>query len=98
MGFKKAFRNTSDKSVYPNWVEVELTSEEEQKAEEQAHSEQLKTMLRCVDDASVVADEKNLSNNERTRIATALFDKRASHNVFYKERHAREKFDDMLDE
>ena len=98
MGFKKAFRNTSDKSVYPNWVEVELTDEQEKEAEEEAHSDQLKTMLRCIEDASVIADEKELSEQERTRIATALFDKRASHNVFYKERHAREKFDDMLEE
>lgn len=98
MGFKKSFRNTSDKSVYPNWVEVELTKEEEEKAEQKANAEQLKAMIRCVDDASVIADEKGLSSMERTKIATALFDKRASHKVFYKERKAREKFDEMLDD
>ena len=97
MTFKKAFRNTSDKSVYPNWVEVELTSDEEKKAVDEAHAEQLKTMLQCVDDASVIADEKDLSEHERTHLAVALFDKRASHDVFYKENHAREKFDDMME-
>jgi hypothetical protein len=93
MGFKKSFRQTSDKSAYPKWVEVELTEDEEKEAAKKARQKNVKIMMQCVDDARLVADEKDLDSPAVQEIAKSLFDKRASHTVFHKERRAREKFD-----
>lgn len=93
MTFKKSFRQTSDKSAYPKWVEVELTDEEERRAAETARKKNVKIMMQCVDDAKLVTNEKDLDSSDVTALARSLFDKRASHTVFHKERRAREKFD-----
>lgn len=98
MGFKKSFRQTSDKSAYPKWVEVELNDDEEKEAAETARKKNVKIMMQSVEDARLIADEKDLDSPAITEIARSLFDKRASHTVFHKERRAREKFDEQQDE
>lgn len=98
MGFKKSFRQTSDKSAYPKWVEVELNDEEEKEAAKTARQKNVKIMMQSIEDAKLVAQEKDLDSPAITEIARSLFDKRASHTVFHKERKAREKFDDQQTE
>ena len=95
MGFSKNFPRKSDKSAYPNWIEVSLTAEEEREAEDECRAENNRIMRECIDDARSIVQEKRLleSQGVLSRIAVALFEKRASHEVFHKENKAKEKFD-----
>ncbi|KYK25202.1 hypothetical protein AYK26_06305 [Euryarchaeota archaeon SM23-78] len=95
MAFSKSFPKTTDKSVYPKWIEVFLTDEEEQEQEEVSRKENIKLMKECVDDAKKIFQEKKLKDYQTDviRLAVALFEKRASHSVFWKESKAKEKFD-----
>jgi flagellar biosynthesis regulator FlbT len=96
MGFQKSFRQTSDKSAYPKWVEIELTEEEEREAEKQARRQHLRTMLRCIKDAKLLQEKSGLEGHT-VDLAKSLFDKQASHEVFYKERRAKQKMDEQHD-
>jgi hypothetical protein len=95
MAFSKTFPKKSDKSAYPNWIEIYLTEEEERAAEEECRAENNKAMRECIEDARMIVQEKRLleSQGVLTRIAVALFEKRGSHEVFFKEKKAKEKFD-----
>jgi len=100
MGFSKTFPKSTDKSVYPKWVEVYLTEEEEKQSENENRQKNLALMRQCLDDARAIVQEKRLLENQQilADIAIALFEKRASHDVFNKENKAKEKFDVMKDE
>jgi len=95
MPFSKTFPKSTDKSVYPKWEEIYLTEEEEREAELECREKNIRIMSECIDDARHLVQEKRLLENQvpLLRIATALFDKRASHEVFFKERKAKHKFD-----
>jgi hypothetical protein len=95
MAFSKAFPKRSDKSVYPQWEDVVLTSEEERQAEEACRKENIKLMQECLEDAEKLLIVKGLKGYETsmTTIAAALFEKRASHVAYWKEEIAKEKFD-----
>lgn len=95
MAFSKSFPKTSDKSVYPKWVEIFLTEKEEQEQEELCREENIKLMKECIDDAKKVFSEQKLKDYQTDiiRLAIALFEKRASHSVYWKEELAKEKFD-----
>ncbi|MBU0758656.1 MAG: hypothetical protein KKF44_11410 [Nanoarchaeota archaeon] len=95
MTFYKTFPRTTDKSAYPVWEEIALDDEEEKEQEELAKKEYSLLMKECIDDADKIMDEKNLKpfQTDQVNIAIALFEKRASHEVYYKERKAKEKFD-----
>ena len=91
MGFSKRFPKATEGSVYPKWVEVRLTDEEEKQVEQQAREQHVNLFKECVEDA-----EKISLGSERSdiiSIASTLFDKRSSHVVYMKERKCREKFD-----
>jgi len=94
MPFSKAFPKKSENSVYPKWEEVELTSEEEKLADEKAREENIALMSQCIDDSKKIFAEKELKKyqTDMVRTAIALFEKRASHSVYHKERKAKEKF------
>lgn len=94
MPFSKAFPKRSDKAVYPRWEDVELTDAEEMLAEEKARLENIKLLGECMDDSMKIFEEKNLKRyqTDMIQVAIALFEKRASHSVYHKERKAREKF------
>ena len=64
---------------------------------EGAGTENLKIMDQCIEDAKLVIQRKNLKayQTDLINIARALFEKRASHSIYFKERRAKEKFDDM---
>ena len=95
MAFSKAFPKRTDKTVYPRWEDVFLTKEEESQEEERARQRNVELMKQCVDDAKHLMKERLLKDYETNliRIAIALFEKRASHAVYFKERLAKEKFD-----
>ncbi|MCF7871847.1 hypothetical protein K9L97_02325 [Candidatus Woesearchaeota archaeon] len=97
MPFSKTFPKSTDKSVYPKWEEIYLTEEEEKKAEQDCRNDNILKMLQCVDDArSIVLDKKLMESQQiLVDIAVALFEKRASHEVFFKEKKAKEKFDKL---
>jgi hypothetical protein len=94
MPYTKAFPKRTDKSVYPRWEDVELSEEEEEKIEQEARKENVRLMAECIDDAKKLISEKGLKDFQSNivSVAIALFDKRASHHVYWKERKAQEKF------
>ncbi|MFC1648468.1 hypothetical protein ACFL1B_03330 [Nanoarchaeota archaeon] len=97
MVFQKAFPKRTDKTVYPRWEEVELDDKEELKVEEEARHYNTKLMSECIEDAKSIALKKGLKDYQTNviSIAIALFEKRASHQVWWKEKAAKEKFDSI---
>lgn len=95
MAFSKAFPERTDKSNYPRWIEILLTDEEEGEIEEKARKENIALMKQCLEDAENILKEKNMKDFQTNivQIAISLFEKRASHIVYHKERKAKEKFD-----
>ena len=94
MAYSKAFPKTSDKSVYPKWEEIELSAEEEKSVEVEAGAENIKLMAQCIEDAKKIFADKDLKDfqSDVVNVAIALFDKRASHNIYWKENKAKDKF------
>jgi hypothetical protein len=95
MAFSKSFPKRSDKSVYPHWVDVRLSDEEERAIETKARQENIRIYKECLADAKAIMDERGLKpyQTNLVEVATALFEKRASHAVFWKENASREKFE-----
>jgi hypothetical protein len=95
MAFSKSFPKQDGKSNYPKWEEVFLTDKEEKDIEALSRKENIRLMEECLDDAEKIA-ERNLNNGFETSIvsiAITLFEKRASHTVFWKEQKAKDMFD-----
>ena len=95
MPFSKNFPRTIEGSNYPKWEEVFLTDGEERAVEERCRQENLVLMKECVDDAKKLMAEKGLKEyqSDLINLAISLFEKRASHSVYWKESLAKEKFD-----
>ena len=95
--FKKSFPKRTDKVSIPTWVEVSLSDEEEREIEEEAREANIKLMKECIDDAKKIFIDKNLKEFQTNIInmAISLFEKRASHSVYWKENKAKEKFDSI---
>lgn len=94
MSFSKTFPKKSLNSTSPIWEEVYLTEEEEKKAEEKCYQENFSLLSQSLDEAKLIAIKHSLNTDEnRIRLAIALFEKKASHAVFWKEKLAKEKFD-----
>ncbi len=93
MAFSKRFPKTVEGSVYPKWIEVTLHDGEEKEVEDKAKEENKKLMRECVDDAYSIVKEKGLNETDVANIAISLFEKRASHAVYWKEKRTKEKFD-----
>lgn len=95
MAFSKSFPKTVEGSTYPRWEEVFLTEEEEREEERKCREENIKIMRECVDDAKKIIQEKNMKEYQTdiVNMAISLFEKRASHSVYWKESKAKEKFD-----
>ena len=98
MGFSKNFPRTVKGTSYPVWEEVFLTDEEENKEEEKAREENLLLMKQCISDAEKILLEQNMKKyqTDLINVAIALFEKRASHTVYWKESKAKEKFDKLF--
>lgn len=95
MPFSKSFPKTTDKSVYPKWEEVFLSEEEEKEQERLCREENIKLMKECIGDAKNIVQEKGLKDfqSDLISLAISLFEKRASHSVYWKESKCKEKFD-----
>ena len=97
MAFSKSFPRTTDKSTYPMWEEVFLTDEEEQEEEKKCREENIELMKECIDDAKALIETKGFKGfkEDILKVAVSLFEKRASHFVYWKEKKAKEKFDKL---
>jgi len=95
MTFSKTFPKTMPGSNYPIWEEVFLTEEEEQAAEEQCKKENFRILDSSLQEAKALAIKNGINEDSNlVQLAIALFEKRASHVVFWKESKAKEKFDE----
>ena len=94
MTFSKKFPRDIQGSNYPVWEEVRLTLEEEKKIEQQCRIENIQLMEECLNDAQTIAIKGRVNTDENVaRLAISLFEKRASHEIYWKEKKAKEKFD-----
>lgn len=95
MVYSKAFPKRSDKSVYAQWEDVYLSPKEEAAIEKACREQNNSIMAQCLDDAEKILISKGAKGYESSisAIASALFDKRASHVAYWKEEAAKEKFD-----
>ena len=93
MAYSKSFPTTEDK--YPKWEEVFLTEHEELGVEKEQREANLTLLKECVDDARAIMQAESMKDFQTSMvdIALALFEKRASHVVYWKESKAKEKFD-----
>ena len=97
MAFSKSFPKTVKGSTYPRWEEVFLTDDEEKLEEAKCREENISLMDECISDAKAIISKQGLKpfQSDLVRIAISLFEKRASHAVYWKESKAKEKFDKM---
>ncbi|HLC89193.1 MAG TPA: hypothetical protein VJG49_04095 [Candidatus Nanoarchaeia archaeon] len=95
MAFSKTFPKTIPGSNYPLWEEVFLTAAEELQVEEECKKANFQLLDECLRDAKMLTIKNGMNEDENiVRLAVALFEKRASHVVFWKESKAKEKFDE----
>ena len=97
MPFSKSFPRTIKGSNYPRWEEIFISDEEEKAEEEKCRVENLRIMDQCIEDAKKIMANKSLKPYQTDLINTAiaLFEKRASHSVYWKERKSKDKFDEL---
>lgn len=94
MSFSKTFPKKDPNSSYPIWEEIYLTEQEEQEAEDLCSKENFKLLDQALNEAKTMAIKHSLNSDEnRIRLAIALFEKKASHSIFWKEKIAKQKFD-----
>ena len=100
MAFSKTFPRTIEGSNYPRWEEIHLTKEEELAEEEKCRQDNIAILKESIDDAKDVMGEKGLKDYQTDLInmALALFRKRSSYSIHYKEQKAKEKFDEKYKE
>ena len=97
MTFSKKFPRNISGSNYPVWEEIQLTDEEEKEVEELCRKENFCLLDQCIKEAKSLAIKNQINTEENvTNIAIALFEKRSSHVVFWKENKAKDKFDDRF--
>ena len=98
MPFSKSFPKQSKTSAYPQWEEITLTEAEEKEVERKSKGENITLFKECIEDAKAIIKEKGLKDyqTDLIAIATALFEKQASHVIYHKESKAKEKFDEMF--
>ena len=98
MTYSKSFPKTIEGSNYPKWEEVFLSAEEETQQEDKCRNENIQLMKECIDDAKLLIESKGFKGfkEDILQVATSLFEKRASHAVYFKENLAKEKFEKKL--
>jgi len=97
MSFSKSFPRTVKGSNYPKWEDIAISEEEEAVEEQKCRLENIRLMKECIEDAKTIFKEKDLKRyqTDLIRLAIALFEKRASHSVYWKERKTKDKFDKL---
>jgi len=98
MAFTKSFARYIKGSSYPRWEDVSITKAEEKLEEEKARAENVGLMNECVKDAKGIMDRNGLKKfqSDMISVAIALFEKRASHTVFFKENRCRDRFEELF--
>ncbi len=97
MPFSKTFPKNVPGSNYPVWEEITLTEEEERQVEQECKQENFRLLNRCLEESKALAIRHGVNTEEnRVNLAISLFEKQASHLVFWKESKAKEKFDKMF--
>lgn len=98
MVFSKSFPNVTPGSTYPVWEEIYLTDEEELEQEKLCREKNIEIMKECLNDAKNILKKKEFKSYETSviNLARSLFEKRASHEVFFKESKCKEKFDEKF--
>ena len=97
MVFSKTFPKQVAGSSYPSWEEIILTSEEETEVERRCRQEHFQILDECLQEAKILAIKHAINTEEnQTLLAIALFEKRSSHEIFWKENKAKEKFDRLF--
>ena len=97
MTFSKSFAYQAKDTPYSKWVEITISDEEEQQAEQKAKRENKALMQECLQDAKELSTQTDLKDyqSDMVALAVALFEKRASHTVFYKEAACKKRFDEL---
>ncbi|HIJ12095.1 TPA: hypothetical protein HA278_08620 [Candidatus Woesearchaeota archaeon] len=94
MTFTKSFPRKITPNSAPVWEEIKLTQEEERHVEEECKRINFLILDESLREAKSLAIKNGLNTEEnQVKLAIALFEKRASHQVFWKENKAKEKFD-----
>ena len=95
MAFSKGFPRRMKGQAYPIWEDVFLSEAEEKLEESKAREENIRLLKECLHDAQEILKDTKLKDfqTNAVQMAIALFEKRASHSVYWKERKAKEKFD-----
>jgi len=95
MPYSKSYPKTTKGSNYPKWVEVSLTQEEELAEEVRCKYDNIELMKECLEDAKKIIQSQDLKRyqTDLVNVAIALFRKRSSYAIHYKESKTKEKFD-----
>ena len=95
MAFSKSFPRRVQGQSYPVWEDVFISEAEENLEEGKAREENIRILKECLHDAQEILKDSKLKDfqTNAVQMAIALFEKRASHSVYWKERKAKEKFD-----
>jgi len=98
MTFSKSFPRTDSKTNFPTWEEISLNNSEEQNVELRARRETNDLMKQCIEDARLIMEDMNLRDyqTDLVRMAVSLFEKRASHVVYWKEQACKDLFDEKF--
>jgi len=98
MAFSKRFPRQIKGTLAPIWEEISLSYEEEEQVEEKVKHINIQLMEECIKEAMVIMSHAGLKEyqSDVISIANSLFEKRASHVVFWKERRCKEKFDEKF--
>ncbi len=98
MTFSKSFPRTDGKTNFPIWEEISLDDSEEKDVEFKARRENNALIKQCVEDARLIMEDMNLRDyqTDLVRMAVALFEKRSSHVVYWKEEECKGKFDEKF--
>ena len=93
MVFVKQFPR--NRGTFTEWKEISLSYEEEITAEEEAKKENIRILKESIIDAKQIMANAGMKDEQPDLIALAitLFEKRASHEIYWKENAARELFD-----
>jgi len=80
------------------WQEVFLSSKEEKEEEQKARESNIFLMKQCLEDAKSMVTKLGFKRykNNLVSFALALYKKRASHSVFWKEERCKEKFQELF--
>jgi hypothetical protein len=97
MAFTKSFPKKIAPNLPPVWEEIALSEQEEKDIENKCKRQNYFLLDECLQASKSLAIKHSINTDEnRTKIAIALFEKLASHSVFFKERAAKEKFEKLF--